>query len=740
MAINFPDSPSVNDVFTDSDSGFSYQWTGEVWKSYLDAKIGDVAKFDDISGSFDGNTTTFALTFNGIPVTPDISPETIVLSLGGVIQNPQQDFTISGSNITFTTAPAEGLTFFATRYETGLSKDYISSNVISPSGLSTGGFSWNTSNDLYISGVATVSNTGTASTALTVLGDTRISGILTVGSSSITIDGGTNRITGTGITLSSDGVVSSAVTATTYSGDGANLAGAGLTDGASINTTGIITASKFVGDATNLTDIGGDLDGIVFNPSIGSTTVGVATAIKITFNKAIEANAGTITLRTNAADGTIVESYDIATVGSSSSISINGSVLQVTPSDDSLAGLTTHFLVVPVGAVKDVFGISTSLVIDDYSFITEDSEFQGGLMFGTGGNGYGELGLNDVFPRSSPHQIPGTQWKFTAQGYYHSLMLKGDGTLFATGYGNIGELGINVGGAAGQRSSPVQIPGTEWGLVAAGYQRSGAVKTDGTLWGWSMNTYGELGQNSIVQYSSPRQIPGTQWSYAQGAFSMGDYSGYNTWCIKTDGTLWGWGRGEYGRLGLNVGSNTYYLSSPTQIPGTEWSWIEGGQIAAALKTDGTLWTWGLNTEGSIGIDDRVQYSSPVQVPGTQWDAVSNAQLSVVARKTDGTLWSWGRDTVGKLGLDTQGVHRSSPTQIPGTQWTKEISMAYYHCAAVKDDNTMWVWGYNQDGVLGQNEASAANGARSSPTQIPGTKWRRTTENSGTYSKLFLRDE
>ena len=738
MAINFPDSPSVNDVFTDSDSGFSYQWTGEVWKSYLDAKIGDVAKFDDISGSFDGNTTTFALTFNGTPVTPDISPETIVLSLGGVIQNPQQDFTISGSNITFTTAPAEGLTFFATRYETGLSKDYISSNVISPSGLSTGGFSWNTSNDLYISGVATVSNTGTASTALTVLGDTRISGILTVGSSSVTIDGGTNRITGTGITLSSDGIVSSAVTATTYSGDGANLAGAGLTDGSSINTTGIITATKFVGDATNLTDIGGELDGIVFNPSIGSTTVGLTTALKITFNKAIQANAGTITLRTNAADGTIVESYDVATVGSSSTISINGSVLQVTPSS-SLAGLTTHFLVVPVGAVKDVFGISTSLVIDDYSFITEEGTWGGGLMFGTGGNAYGELGQNDILPRSSPIQIPGTQWIQGAMGYYHSLMLKNDGTLFATGYGVIGELGQNVHTTNAQRSSPVQIPGTEWGLVAAAYQRSGAVKTDGTLWGWAMNTYGELGQNSIVQYSSPRQIPGTQWSYARGGFSMGDYSGYNTWGIKTDGTLWGWGRGEYGRLGLNIGSNTYYLSSPTQIPGTEWSWIEGGQIAAALKTDGTLWTWGLNTEGSIGIDDRVQYSSPVQVPGTQWDAVSNAQLSVVARKTDGTLWSWGRDTVGKLGLDTQGVHRSSPTQIPGTQWTKEISMSYYHCAAVKDDDTMWVWGYNQDGVLGQNVAGAAAGARSSPTQIPGTQWKRSIENSGTYSKLFLRD-
>ena len=66
-------------------------------------------------------------------------------------------------------------------------------------------------------------------------------------------------------------------------------------------------------------------------------------------------------------------------------------------------------------------------------------------------------------------------------------------------------------------------------------------------------------------------------------------------------------------------------------------------------------------------------------------------------------------------------------------------MSYYHCAAVKSDDTMWVWGFNQDGVLGQNVGSAADGARSSPTQIPGTKWKRSIENSGTYSKLFLRD-
>ena len=732
MAINFPDSPSVNDIFTDSDSGFSYQWTGEVWKSYLDAKIGDVAKFDDISGSFDGNTTTFALTFNGTPVTPDISPETIVLSLGGVIQNPQQDFTIGGSNITFTTAPAEGLTFFATRYETGLSKDYISSNVISPSGLSTGGFSWNTSNDLYISGVATVSNTGTASTALTVLGDTRISGILTVGSSSVTIDGGTNRITGTGITLSSDGVVSSAVTATTYSGDGANLAGAGLTDGSSINTTGIITATKFVGDATNLTDIGGELDGIVFNPSIGSTTVGLTTALKITFNKAIEANAGTITLRTNAADGTIVESYDIATVGSSSTISINGSVLQVNPSTP-LTGITTHFLVVPVGAVKDVFGISTSLVIDDYSFITIDSQPPGEL-YAWGYNVYGALGINVSGAnanRSSPTQVPGTQWTYVHDNYISTAATKSDGTLWWMGYGVYGSGNNDII----DRSSPTQIPGTQWAPAIGGdYLNYIAKKTDGTLWAWGYSEYGQLGVNiggSTSFRSSPTQISGTQWDLV----TRNSYAHYNCGATKTDGTWWVWGSNSTGGLGQN---DTNYRSSPVQIPGTDWdltsvhTFTVGG-MCAGIKTDGTLWSWGYAAYGQTGHGNKVKYSSPTQLPGTEWKHVNNGTTHMLATKTDGTLWAWGYNAWGQLGNSNQ-INYSSPVQVPGTQWEKPFG-GHIGSACFKTDGTLWVWGDNTYGQFGNNAATAP-ASRSSPVQLSGTGWDRYA--GAVYNKFAIK--
>jgi alpha-tubulin suppressor-like RCC1 family protein len=729
MAINFPDSPSVNDVFTDSDSGFSYQWTGEVWKSYLDAKIGDVAKFDDISGSFDGNTTTFALTFNGTPVTPDISPETIVLSLGGVIQNPQQDFTIGGSNITFTTAPAEGLTFFATRYETGLSKDYISSNVISPSGLSTGGFSWNTSNDLYISGVATVSNTGTASTALTVLGDTRISGILTVGSSSITIDGGTNRITGTGITLSSDGIVSSAVTATTYSGDGANLAGAGLTDGASINTTGIITATKFVGDATNLTDVGGELDGIVFNPSIGSTSVGVTTALKITFNKAIQANAGTITLRTNAADGTIVESYDIATVGSSSTISINGSVLQVTPST-ALAGITTHFLVVPVGAVKDVFGISTSLVIDDYSFITIDGQPPGEL-YAWGYNAYGGLGLNDTAHRSSPVQIPGTNWTYVHDNYLNTTATKSDGTLWNWGHSTYG----SPNNDRIDRSSPTQVPGTQWAPAIGGdYLNYIAKKTDNTLWAWGDGTYGQLGNNvggTGKYFSSPAQIGGTQWDLV----TMNSYAHYNCGATKTDGTWWVWGYNLTGGLGTN---DTIAYSSPVQIPGTNWDLTSihtftVGAMCAGVKTDGTLWSWGYNGYGQTGHGNRVNYSSPTQLPGIEWKHVNNGTTHILATKTDGTLWGIGYNAYGQLG-NGNATHYSSPVQVPGTQWEKPFG-GHISSACFKTDGTLWTWGAGAFGQLDRNTGTSA-ADRSSPVQIPGTQWDRYT--GKVYNKLAIK--
>ena len=717
MAINFPDSPSLNDLYTDETSGFTYQWDGEVWKSYVDATIGNVTKLDDISGSFDGNTTTFALTVNGAAAVADLDPAVVFLSLGGIVQNPVQDYTISGTNITFSTAPAGGLTFFATYHESGISKDYISSGIVGPTGLSTGGFSWNTSGDLYISGVSTISNTGAASTALYVSGNARIAGILTVGSSSITFDGTNNRITGTGITISSDGIVSGIITATTYSGDGVNLVGAGLGTESSINTTGIITASKFSGDATYMTDVGGILDGIVYSPGVGATSVAFASNIEITFNKPIQTGVGTITLRTDAADGTIVESYDIS---SSDRLTISSAKLTIDPTDN-LSGLTTYFVVVPTGTVKDLYDTSSNPVIDDYSFTTIiDPTY---ALFVSGRNeDYGQLGLNDLVHRSSPTQVPGTQWAMVAAHRYSvNGAYKNDGTLWMWGYNDWGNLGLNDNI---YRSSPTQVPGTQWSYseyLHSGYQDFVSTKTDGTLWAWGRNGNGQLAQNNITpDYSSPIQIPGTQWNQVFRGSSK-------TFATKTDGTLWIWGYNGFSSLGLN---DSNPRSSPTQLPGTQWKMVNGNLYnTLATKTDGTAWVWGRDQGGCLGLNSAgTAYASPVQLPGTQWDVLySDTYNSThsIGYKTDGTLWSWGYNSSGQLGQNDKAQY-SSPRQIPGTQWTNKVRTAQDSMtSAIKDDGTLWVWGVGGYGSLGQNDRTQY----SSPIQIPGTQWYRTA-NSG----------
>ena len=110
MALNFPSSPTIGQVYTDATSGFSYEWNGTVWKSYTPASVNNILVLDDISGSFNGVTDTFALTSSGNPVGPT-NAQQLRIVLGGVIQSPGTDYNVSGSNIVFTTAPDAALEF-----------------------------------------------------------------------------------------------------------------------------------------------------------------------------------------------------------------------------------------------------------------------------------------------------------------------------------------------------------------------------------------------------------------------------------------------------------------------------------------------------------------------------------------------------------------------------------------------------------------------------------------------------
>ena len=245
-------------------------------------------------------------------------------------------------------------------------------------------------------------------------------------------------------------------------------------------------------------------------------------------------------------------------------------------------------------------------------------------------------------------------------------------SLFSWGRNdNMGGLGHNNITAI---SSPKQVGSqTDWkSVTAGGLGVFLGTKTDGTLWvsgggaPSSGNTYGQLGLNSRAGYSSPVQVPGTTWDVVGSADS-------STLALKTDGTLWSWGSGAYGSLGHGSFTPTLRYSSPVQIGSdTTWQHLSGGKgLFAAIKTDGTIWSWGYGSQGQLGLNDKTTYSSPKQIPGTNWNTlqiVAN-QYGYAALKTDGTAWGWGRNYLGGLGVNVDGSTTgafSSPTQIAAT--------------------------------------------------------------------------
>mgnify|MGYP001235301618 FL=1 len=316
-----------------------------------------------------------------------------------------------------------------------------------------------------------------------------------------------------------------------------------------------------------------------------------------------------------------------------------------------------------------------------------------------GFNGQGQLGQNQgpaqLARSSSPVQIPGT-WSYNhASGLNCQFAVNTDGELFSWGYNNYGRLGHNTSNpGTSYYSSPVQIPGT-WstsaGAICSGTSGvSHFINSDGELFGCGNNNYGQIGNNqngTPASHSSPVQVPGTTWKYVCG-------TGWHNTAIKTDGTLWSWGYNKAGQLGLGSqgpgpGATTGLKSSPTQIGSSaDWATIgSSGYSAAAIKTDGTLWCWGRNNYGQLGLNENTPTnsgrSSPTQVPGTTWKTVAGNMDFMLAIKTDGTLWGWGSNTEGDLGQNDV-VNYSSPTQIgSGTDWGQEI----YHLGAIKNGGT-----------------------------------------------------
>lgn len=350
-------------------------------------------------------------------------------------------------------------------------------------------------------------------------------------------------------------------------------------------------------------------------------------------------------------------------------------------------------------------------------------------LYSWGTNSYGQLGQNNVTTLSSPVQIGAlTDWGEAFIGDTAGIATRENGTIWSWGQNNSGSLGLSlVASPAALKSSPTQIGAlTDWydtGLsqLSAGQFWMTAVKSNGSIWAWGNSSAQQIVSSGYAR-SSPIQLGASGWlkvATKNGA--------QHAVAIATDGTMWSWGYGSGGRLGNNTATTRAFAGQIGAL--TTWQECSVGSTgSAAIKNDNTLWVWGLNSGGRLGTSTSytVSVSSPVQVGAlTDWAQISLTTATSVAVKTDGTLWAWGANSYGILGQSWPFfglfAYRSSPIQVGSlTNWSSVVA-GVNNMLAIKTDGTLWGWGRNNNGVLGLNNIIS----RSSPVQVgSGTNWHK----------------
>jgi len=394
-------------------------------------------------------------------------------------------------------------------------------------------------------------------------------------------------------------------------------------------------------------------------------------------------------------DGTMPNKNDLI-INSGSTISINatGELRTKAFSPGQVSSRTKNASYI-IGSLLSA-GINHSLAV------TPD-----GQLWSWGYNYYGQLGSGTNVNGLYPVQVNGVSGlRSVAAGELHSVICKNDGTVWACGRNYTGQLGI----ATNYQSSTanalfVQIPNlTGFVSVSAGDYHTLALKGDGTVWAWGDNSYGKLGDGTTTSRYTPMQVQGLDHIIAVSAGNS------HSVALKDDGSVWGWGYNGYGQLGVGTYNN---YTSPVCL-GTIRDVIEiscGSNFTVALKADGTVYAWGNGGSGQLGAGGDI-YSSyvPIQVPGlTRIVQVAAGQNHTVALKSDGTVWGWGGNQYGQLGQGNSGsdTNQFSPVLINGLNGITAIS-AGNNTLAFRNDGTVWAFGNNQYGQLGNNSTTKSN--------------------------------
>jgi len=361
-----------------------------------------------------------------------------------------------------------------------------------------------------------------------------------------------------------------------------------------------------------------------------------------------------------------------------------------------------------------------------------------GEVYCWGDNGYGQLGNNSVTATNLPVQVHGvgdsgfisgiSQIALSADGV--CALVAADGSLLCWGAGLYGQIGNGLQTNINKTPLAVQDVGgggtlTGVAQVGKGNKHTCAVKTDHTAYCWGQNTNGKLGDNTVTLRTTPVQVHGVFDSgMLADVAQISPSDGHFTCARKTDGTAFCWGLNSSGQLGLN---STTATSTPAQVLGvggtgtlTDVAQITvGNAYACAVKTDGTVFCWGLNTYGPLGDGSRTQRNAPVQVIGvgsagnlTSVAAVDALSATTCASKTDGTVYCWGYGSEGQLGVNngTGNAFNEVPLQVLDKFLSSmtlfgvtQVEAATHHSCALKADGTVYCWGNAATtGAIGDN--------------------------------------
>ncbi len=336
---------------------------------------------------------------------------------------------------------------------------------------------------------------------------------------------------------------------------------------------------------------------------------------------------------------------------------------------------------------------------------------EAGALWMWGYNNHGQLGDNSTTARISPVKIinpEGKKFVSISMGDYHTQAIDEAGNVFIWGYNGYGQLGHN--GITAQSLIPIIIVTSKANKLYAGNSSSYSLDTSNNLWVWGDGSYGQLGNGSSASYGSARRITNSDNAkFMNISTSVSSY--YFVLGIDENGSLWTWGYNYYG-LGIYKTS----VDIPTKITNTDNTKFvaigAGGSHGFAIDEVGALWAWGLNNFGQLGNGNNNNSSIPIKITNTdntKFISVAGGNFHSLAIDEAGALWAWGYNSYGQLGNGNTN-NSNIPKKITNTDNTKFVSVwaGGSHSIAIDEAGSLWAWGYNGNGQLGDGSTNNSN--------------------------------